>query len=155
MSGDLESLRIMEVLLTAEIFNQNPTLDLNDLTPVCREMFCSGDTKSIKRPVYVSDGLIKRTLDIADAHEKIAKNPFVSYEDFGQRMKITTLRPAAEWFLAQGGKALVGQNPALAFFFESFDGTGISYDDATESKPALRRYQGKPRYQDIQADRGG
>ena len=79
MSGDLESLRIMEVLLTAEIFNQNPTLDLNDLTPVCREIFCSGDTKSIKRPVYVSDGLIKRTLDIADAHQKIAKNPFVSY----------------------------------------------------------------------------
>jgi hypothetical protein len=36
MSGDLESLRIMEVLLTAEIFNQNPTLDLNDLTPACR-----------------------------------------------------------------------------------------------------------------------
>ena len=69
MSGDLESLRIMEVLLTAEVFNQNPTLDLNDLTPVCREMFCSGDTKIIKRPIYVSDGLIKRTLDIADAHE--------------------------------------------------------------------------------------
>ena len=87
MSGDLENLRIMEVLLTAEIFNQNPTLDLNDLTPACREMFCSGDTKSIKRPVYVSDGLIKRTLDIVDAHEKMTKNPFVSYEDFGQRMK--------------------------------------------------------------------
>ena len=79
MSGDLESQRIMEILLTAEIFNQSPTLDLNDLTPVCREIFCSGDTKCIKRPVYVSDGLIRRTLNIADAHEKIAKNPFVSY----------------------------------------------------------------------------
>ncbi|MGA2161958.1 MAG: ATP-binding protein [Methanoregula sp.] len=135
MSGDLESLRIMEVLLTAEIFNQSPTLDLNDLTPVCREMFCSGDAKSIKRPVYVSDGLIKRTLDIADAHEKIAKNPFVSYEDFGQRLKITTLRPAAEWFLAQGGKTLISQNPALAFFFESFNGTGISYNDVRKANP--------------------
>ena len=135
MSGDLESQRIMEILLTAEIFNQSPTLDLNDLTPVCREIFCSGDTKCIKRPVYVSDGLIRRTLNIADAHEKIAKNPFVSYEDFGQRMKITTLRPAAEWFLAQGGKELIRQNPALAFFFESFDGTGISYQDVRTANP--------------------
>ena len=135
MSGDLESQRIMEILLTAEIFNQSPTLDLNDLTPVCREIFCSGDTKCIKRPVYVSDGLIRCTLNIADAHEKIAKNPFVSYEDFGQRMKITTLRPAAEWFLAQGGKELIRQNPALAFFFESFDGTGISYQDVRKANP--------------------
>ncbi|MGA2698355.1 MAG: ATP-binding protein [Methanoregula sp.] len=142
MSGDLESLRIMEVILTAEIFNQNPTLDLNDLTPACREMFCSGETKSIKRPVYVSDGLIKRTLDIADAHEKMTKNPFVSYEDFGQRMKLTTLKPAAEWFLAQGGKPLIGQNPALAFFFESFNGTGVSYDEARKANP---------RYEDTKA----
>jgi len=135
MSGDLDSLRIMEVLLTAEIFNQNPTLDLNDLTPACREIFCSGDTKTIKRPVYVSDGLIKRTLSIVDAHDKIAKNPFVSYEEFGQRLKITTLKPAAEWFLAQGGKELVVQNPALAFFFESFDGTGVSYHDVRRANP--------------------
>ena len=135
MSGDLESLRIMEVLLTAEIFNQNQNLDLNDLTPACREIFCSGDTKSIKRPVYVSDGLIRRSLDIADAHDKIAKNPFVSYEEFGQRLKITTLQPAAEWFLAQGGKDLVRQNPALAFFFESFNGTGVSYQDVRRANP--------------------
>ncbi len=50
MSGDLESLRIMEILLTAEIFNQNSTLDLNDLTPVCREIFCSGDTEVHQAP---------------------------------------------------------------------------------------------------------
>ena len=142
MSGDLESLRIMEVLLTAEIFNQNPNLDLNDLTPTCREIFCSGDTKSIKRPIYVSDGLIKRSLDIADAHEKIAKNPFVTYEEFGQRLKITTLQPAAEWFLAQGGKDLIRQNPALAFFFESFNGTGVSYQDVRKANP---------RYEDTRA----
>ena len=142
MSGDLESLRIMEVLLTAEIFNQNPNLDLNDMTPACREIFCSGDTRSIKRPIYVSDGLIKRTLDIADAHEKIAKNPFVTYEEFGQRLKITTLQPAAEWFLAQGGKDLIRQNPALAFFFESFNGTGVSYQDVRKANP---------RYEDTRA----
>ncbi|MGA2105851.1 ATP-binding protein [Methanoregula sp.] len=135
MSGDLESLRIMEILLTAEIFNQNSTLDLNDLTPVCREIFCSGDTKCIKRPVFVSDGMIRRTLNIADAHEKIAKNPFVSYEDFGQRLKITTLKPAADWFLSQGGAPLIQQNPALAFFYESADNKGVSYQDVRKANP--------------------
>ena len=103
MSGDSETLRIMEVVLTAEIFNQNPGLDINDLTPACREIFGAG-AADVKRPVYVSDGLIKRTLAIADAHVKLAANPFIAYEEFGQRLRITALEPAAQWFLKQGGK---------------------------------------------------
>ena len=37
MSGEDESLKILEVLLTAEIFNQYTNLDVNDLTPELRE----------------------------------------------------------------------------------------------------------------------
>ena len=68
MSGDSETLRIMDVVLTAEIFNQNPQLDINDLTPACRDIFSITSAADVKRPVYVSDGVIKRTLSIADAH---------------------------------------------------------------------------------------
>jgi DNA polymerase III delta prime subunit len=142
MSGDSESLRIMEILLTAEIFNQNPELDINDLTPACREIFCSAGAKDVKRPVFVSDGLIKRSLNIADAHLKVSANPFVAYEDFGQRLRITTLTPAAEWFLKQGGRDYIEKNPALAFFFEGIDSTGITYD-------AVRRLN--PPYEDTKA----
>ncbi len=64
MTGDSDALHIMEVVLTAEIFNQNPNLDINDLTPACREIFSIAHATDTKRPVYVSDGLIKRTLGI-------------------------------------------------------------------------------------------
>jgi len=135
MSGDSEILRIMEVVLTAEIFNQNPELDINDLTPVCREIFGAATSADIKRPVYVSDGLIKRSLSIADAHDKLSANPFVAYEDFGQRMKITALEPAAQWFLKQGGLPFVSGNPALAFYFESIKATDISYKTVRAANP--------------------
>jgi SpoVK/Ycf46/Vps4 family AAA+-type ATPase len=135
MSGDSEILRIMEVVLTAEIFNQNPQLDINDLTPACREVFNITNASDIKRPVYVSDGLIKRSLAITDAHEKLAANPFVSYEEFGQRLRITALEPAAQWFLKQGGEELVRKNPALAFYFEKLDSTGTSYDEVRNANP--------------------
>jgi AAA+ superfamily predicted ATPase len=135
MSGDPATLRIMEVILTAEIFNQNPDLDINDLTPACREIFGSAGAKDVKRPVYVSDGLIKRSLDIADAHLKVSANPFVAYEDFGQRLKITALKPASEWFLSQGGRAFIEKNPALAFFYERIDATGISYQSVRRENP--------------------
>jgi len=135
MSGDSEILRIMEVVLTAEIFNQNHQLDINDLTPTCREIFSSSSSSDIKRPVYVSDGLIKRSLAIADAHLKLASNPFVGYEEFGQRLRITALEPAALWFLKQGGKSIIEKNPALAFYFENIDSTGITHKAVREANP--------------------
>jgi hypothetical protein len=127
MSGDSEALQIMDVVLTAEIFNQNPQLDINDLTPACRDIFSITSAADIKRPVYVSDGVIKRTLSIADAHLKMSANPFVAYEDFGQRLRITALESAAQWFLKQGGKSFVEKNPTLAFYFEKLDSTGVVY----------------------------
>jgi SpoVK/Ycf46/Vps4 family AAA+-type ATPase len=135
MSGDSEILRIMEVVLTAEIFNQNPQLDINDLTPDCREVFSITTSSDIKRPVYVSDGLIKRSLAIADAHQKLSANPFVAYEEFGQRLRITALEPAALWFLKQGGRSVIDKNPALAFYFENIDSTGISYKTVRLANP--------------------
>jgi predicted AAA+ superfamily ATPase len=135
MSGDSEILRIMEVVLTAEIFNQNPQLDINDLTPDCREIFSITTSSDIKRPVFVSDGLIKRSLAIADAHQKLSANPFVAYEEFGQRLRITALEPAALWFLKQGGKPIIDKNPALAFFFENIDSTGITYKTVRLANP--------------------
>jgi ATPase family associated with various cellular activities (AAA)/AAA+ lid domain len=135
MTGDSDALYIMEVVLTAEIFNQNPELGINDLPPACREIFSITHASDAKRPVYVSDGLIKRTLGISDAHQKVSANPFVSYEEFGQRLRITALEPAAQWFLKQGGKPIIEKNPALAFYYEGIDSTGISYDTVRATNP--------------------
>lgn len=142
MTGESDALHIMEVVLTAEIFNQNPNLDINDLTPACREIFSITHATDTKRPVYVSDGLIKRTLSIADAHQKVSTNPFVSYEDFGQRLRITALEPAAQWFLKQGGKAIIERNPVLAFYFERVDSTGISYKAVRAANPLYEDTKG-------------
>ena len=135
MSGDSEVLRIMEVVLTAEIFNQSPQLDINDLTPACREIFSITTSADIKRPVSISDGLIKRSLAITDAHQKLSSNPFIAYEEFGQRIRITALEPAAQWFLRQGGKSIIEKNPALAFYFENIDSTGIIYATVRAKNP--------------------
>ena len=134
MSGDSEVLSVMEIVLTAEIFNQNPALTINDLTPPCREIFGASGAE-VKRPVYVSDGLIRRTLSIADAHQLLKENPFISYEEFGQRLKITALDPAARWFLKQGGLSLIENNPTLAYYFERSDSTGVDYQQVKSRNP--------------------
>ncbi len=52
--GTSEILQVMEVLLTAEVFNRNRDLDENDLTPRCREAFGMGADGQVKRPVTLT-----------------------------------------------------------------------------------------------------
>jgi SpoVK/Ycf46/Vps4 family AAA+-type ATPase len=134
MSGESENQRIMEIVLTAEIFNQYQQLDINDLIPTCREIFRSDvKTLEVKRPVSASDGRIKASLGIADAHKKVSTNPFVSVEEFGQRLRITALEQAAQRFLAEGGLPLIQKNPVLAFYFEKMGSKDISYEAVKEN----------------------
>jgi SpoVK/Ycf46/Vps4 family AAA+-type ATPase len=39
------------------------------------------------------------------------------------------------WFLKQGGKPIIDKNPALAFYFENIDSTGISYKNVRLANP--------------------
>jgi SpoVK/Ycf46/Vps4 family AAA+-type ATPase len=142
MSGDADTLHVMEIVLTADIFNRHPELDINDLTPLCREIFTSVSAPGIKRPVSVSEGMLKRSLGIPDAQEKLGQNPFVSFEEFGQRLKLTALEPGALWFLKQGGRPLIEKNPALAFYFEKIDSVGVSYAAVRAANPPFEDTKG-------------
>lgn len=121
-------LRLTEVVLTAEIYNQYQKLNINDLTPICREIFgVTSKSAEVKRPVSVSEGMIRKVFKIQDAAEQLKGNPFVSYEEFGQRLRITALPGAAEWFVKKGGTAQIQRNPALAWYYETERQLDISY----------------------------
>jgi hypothetical protein len=135
MAGDTDTLKILDVLLSAEIFNQNLNLDINDLIPDHRIMFGLGSLSGIKRPVTVSESTIRRVLHIDDPRSKVADNPVVVYEEFGQRFRIPALDAAAKWFVKNGGLPAIKKNPALAYFFENFDKTGVSYSNVLAANP--------------------
>jgi hypothetical protein len=135
--GTSELLQVMEILLTAEVFNRNRDLDGNDLTPRCREAFGMGPDGQVKRPVIVSDGTVAQATGIGDASEKVKGNPFVELDPFGHRMRISALDAAAAWFLKKGGKSLVSRNPALASHFNGLDSAGISYGEVKAANPRV------------------
>ncbi|MCQ8893387.1 MAG: ATP-binding protein [Methanolinea sp.] len=137
MPVDAEILKLMEVVLTAEIFNTRPSLDANDLTPECRTLFGTDGSVEVKRPVSVSEGMIRRGLGITDACRKLQETPVVTCEDFGQRIRVTTLEPAARWFLKSGGLPFIERNPALAYFFGEIKTAGVSYERARSHNPPI------------------
>jgi len=137
-TGTRDVLVVMELLLTAEIFNRNEALDINDLHPRYREFFGagSGGSTEVKRPLVVSEGAIKKTLGIPDAVcQAVRANPFVGYDEFGQRLSLPSLDAAAGWFLKKSGVSRVEENPALACYFEGKDGITVSYQDVRAKIP--------------------
>lgn len=137
MPADDETLKLIEILLTAEVFNLHHNLDANDLTPECRNLFTVNGTAEVKRPLHVSEGMVRRSLGIEDACRKLEGTPVVTCEEFGQRMRLTTLEPAARWFLKKGGMEYIRKNPALAYYFERFESTDVSYENVRGENPPV------------------
>lgn len=134
--ADHTTLRLMELLLTAEIVNREESLGIADLTPACREAFSIGKNgPDLKRPFIVSNSLAKRALGIEEAHTFVSSNPFIGFDDFGQRLSVTALDPAARWFLDRGGRDLAASNPVLAFYYEKSGAGEIRYGDASAQNP--------------------
>jgi AAA+ superfamily predicted ATPase len=152
-TGTRDVLAIMELLLTAEIFNRNQDLGINDLCPRCREFFGagSGGNPEVKRPLIVSEGTIKKVLSVPDAVcQAVRRNPFVGYDEFGQRLSLPSLDAAAGWFLKKGGGPLVEENPALASFFEGKDGVQVRYQDVRAKNP---RFEDTKEYMEAKVSR--
>jgi SpoVK/Ycf46/Vps4 family AAA+-type ATPase len=135
MSADDETLKLLELALTAEIFNRHTDLDVNDLTPECRDLFGVNGDQEFKRPLLLSEGMIKRNLGIADACSKLSSTPVIACEEFGQRIRVPSLDVAAGWFVRKGGIPLIRKNPALAFYFRDSDTAGISYKEVRARNP--------------------
>lgn len=134
--AETEVLDIIEVLLTAEILNRYPHLDKNDLTPRLRDIAgVNGGTTTLKRPVLVSESQLKRGIGVDNAHGTLKDNPFVKYEEFGGRLALTSLEPAAQWFITKGGTARAARNPALAYFLETTGIADVSYAAARADNP--------------------
>ena len=152
-TGTRDVLVVMELLLTAEIFNRNEALDINDLHPRYREFFGagSGGSTEVKRPLVVSEGAIKKTLGIPDAVcQAVRANPFVGYDEFGQRLSLPSLDAAAGWFLKKSGVSRVGENPALACYFEGKDGITVRYRDVRAKIP---RFEDTKEYMEAKVSR--
>ena len=133
-----ETLQVMEILLTAEVFNTTPQLDANDLNPPCRRIFGIGEGgDEVKRPVVVPEAILREVLGIRGSLEKVKQHPFVEQEPLGKRLRISALEPAARWFLSHGGKPRISGNPALAHFFEHFDSATADYHAAREANPRI------------------
>lgn len=125
-----DTIEIVELLLTAEIYNRSENLNEDDLPPKIRKYYFNPETRGIKRPLQVTLKAAERISGRDNVRRLIKDLPFVVYEEIGLQLRMMSFETGVEWFAGQDSLALIKANPALAFFYENHDSMKVSYAEA-------------------------
>ncbi len=131
---------VAELLLTADIYNRTEKLTEDDLPPNIRKHYFDVQTKSVKRPIYVTSADAQKIYGIENVKAVVKDLTFVAFEEFGSQLRLTVFDVAARWFANQKGLvslARIQANPTLAYFYENYDSLDVSYAQAKSANKPL------------------
>jgi SpoVK/Ycf46/Vps4 family AAA+-type ATPase len=129
-----DKLLITELVMTAYLYNQSDKLSVDDLPQQIRKHYWNEKEKTVKRPIYVTEGDVRTIYGLENVKNSTKMLPFLEFEDFGSQIKLTVFDLGAKWF-AKHAEAVgrINGNPVLASFFESYDSLPVSYEKAKAS----------------------
>ena len=135
MSDQTDPCAIVELLLTAQIYNQSEQLAEGDLPVEIRKHYWDSGKRGVKRPICVRIDDVRAIYGINGTKQEINRLPFIEFEEFGAELKLTVFDLAKDWFLNQNDATdLIRKNPVLASFYEAEGaGVGVSYEEATRA----------------------
>jgi SpoVK/Ycf46/Vps4 family AAA+-type ATPase len=126
----LDALEIVELLLTAEIYNRSENLNENDLPPKIRKYYFDPVTKGVARPMRVTLKAAEKISERDNVRRIIKELPFVVYEEVGLQLKLMGFEAGVKWFAGQDSLKLIKSNPALAYFYENYDSMDVNYAES-------------------------
>lgn len=111
-------LDIVELLLTAEIYNRYPELDVNDLPKNIRKSYWSSVEKTVPKPIIASFVRIEKLYGVNDIEKTVRNIPFINIDRSHFELRLSAFELAAEWFEKQeGSQEKIENNPVLAYYF--------------------------------------
>lgn len=111
-------LDIVELLLTAEIYNRYPELDVNDLPKNIRKSYWNSVEKTVTKPIIASFVRIEKLYGVKDIEKTVRNIPFINIDKSHFELRLSAFELAAEWFDKQeGSQEKIENNPVLAYYF--------------------------------------
>lgn len=119
---------ITELVLTAHLYNQSDKLGVDDLPEKIRKHYWNEKEKTVKRPVYVTEGDIKTIYGLENVKNGTKMLPFLEFEEFGSQIKLNVFDMAVKW-ISKHPEAVenINKNPVLAQYFENEKSLHVSY----------------------------
>ena len=145
------ALAVVEFVLTAELYNETPALDENDLPPRFRQVFWTDtddDTETaddersppgeINRPLRATEGVARTATGVERPWEAVSGLLFTQREEFSGEISITQPEMAVEWYLERVDDEQLRTNPTVAHAVEDEAGVSVSYDEARENNRPIQ-----------------
>ncbi len=120
---------LVELLLTAEIYNRVLKLTEADLPPDIRRHFLDPATDAVVRPMCVSVDAAQKLCGIDGAEEMAAELPFLGFDGSTFVLSLSDFDAAATWYAGRDAFEALRTNPVLAHYFGKFD-PNVSYPEA-------------------------
>jgi SpoVK/Ycf46/Vps4 family AAA+-type ATPase len=128
-------LDVLELLLTAEIYNSSSNLDDNDLPPNIRKHYWDAKEKKVNRPIKVIESDIKAIYDLDNAKDIMSSLPFVNFDEFGSIYNLTVLDLGTKWFAKKDVIDRINKNPVLAFYYQNYGNFSVDYKEVRSKNP--------------------
>ena len=116
MSGT--KLDIVELLLTAEIYNRYPELDVNDLPKNIRKNYWSSAEKTVPKPITATFMRIEKLYGTKEIETNVRNIPFIVIDKSHFELRLSAFEIAVEWFEKQeSAQERIENNPVLAYYY--------------------------------------
>ena len=121
----MSMMKLVEVILTAEIYNRFEELTEDDIPKEIRKLFYGKN--GITRPLVVRVQTAGKVCNGKEL-EDVLKLPFIDVNNLTKQILVTSLEAATKWF---SSKAMdrIKENPVLAYYYQKC-GLDVSYEDA-------------------------
>jgi len=129
-------LDVLELLLTAEIYNNSSNLDENDLPPIIRKHYWDAKAQKVNRPIKVVESDIKDIYGLEDAQSIMSSLPFVNFDEFGSIYTLTVLDLGTKWFAKKDVNERINKNPVLAYYYQNYGNFNVDYRSVKANNPS-------------------
>ncbi len=128
-------LDVLELLLTAEIYNNSSNLDEDDLPPGIRKHYWDTNAKKVNRPIKVVESDVKAIYGIEMKQDIVSSLPFVNFDEFGSIYTLTVLDLGTKWFAKKDVIDRINKNPVLAFYYQNYGNFDVDYKEVRAKNP--------------------
>jgi len=137
-----DAVELVELLLTAEIYNRVHKLMEADLPPDIRNNYFDSRIEAVRRPILVSSEDAEKICGANNVEPILADLPFVEIDGAGRLIRLAEFDAAAAWFASQDVSEAILENPVLAHYYQKFD-PDVSYPQARVVNQSILARSGK------------
>ena len=139
-----EVVELVELLLTAAIYNRVLKLTEADLPPDIRQHYLDSKLESVPRPILVTGKDVEKICGYPDLERLLPDLPFVEIDGANHLVGLAEFDTATAWFASQDTAGAIHENPVLAHYYQKFD-PNVSYPQARVVNQSILGRSGKLR----------